>query len=140
MRSTPTQAVLVLMLLAGCRDGPTAPDEAAAILGRHSVASGAALIAVRDILDDPLVRELVEGSGLDKRAFQQMARDMTAVYVREDLRKLQLTASRSPERDAEDEILKAALGLILDDAANVAASHFEDETSPAGPVGRRARR
>ena len=137
MRSTPTQAVLVLMLLAGCRDGPTAPDEAAAILGRHAVASRAALLAVRDILDDPFVRELVEGSSLDKMAFQQMVRDMTAVYVREDLRKLQLTASRSPDRDAEDEVLRVALGLILDDAASVAASHFEDEASPADPVGRR---
>ena len=131
----------ILPLLAGCRDGPhaiTAPDEAAAIL-EHQEAE-AALFAVWDILDDPFVRELVEVLGVDERAFQKTARDMTAVHVLEDLRELsetlQLTAPRSPEREAGDEVLKAALDLILDDAARVAASHFEDETSPAGPVGR----
>jgi hypothetical protein len=67
--------------------------------------------------------------------------DMTASYVREDLRALseviQFAGSSSPGGNAGDEVLKAALELILDDAAGAAESHFENELSPADHVGRR---
>ncbi|HIF07515.1 MAG TPA: hypothetical protein EYQ64_11365 [Gemmatimonadetes bacterium] len=74
MRRTPSAAALALVLLAGCRDGPqaiTAPVDPTGISGQREVASKAALFAVWDILDDPFVRDLVEGLGADRDAYQQ---------------------------------------------------------------------
>jgi hypothetical protein len=144
MRRTCLCAAVALTMLAGCRDGPTgviAPEDTAASLERQELASRAAFLAVHEIFDDPFVHELVDDLGVDGRVFHQATRDMTASFVREDLRELSerfhFAAPRSMERDADDEVLRAVLGLIIDDAASVAESHFEDVDSPTGPVGRR---
>ena len=143
MRRTCLCAAVVLTMLAGCRDGPTgivAPEDTAASLVQQDLASRAALLAVQELFDDPFVRDLVEDLGVDGRVFHQATTDMTASLVREDLRELSekfhIAAPGSMERDADDEVLRAALALIIDEAASVAESHFEGENSPAGPVGR----
>ena len=146
MRSTCLCAVVALTMLAGCRDGPTelaVADDTAASLEQQALASRAALLAVQDLFDDPFVRELADDLGAEGEVFHQATRDMTASFVRKDLRDLSerfhVAALRSSERDAEDgdEVLRAALDLIIADAASVAESHFEDDSSPTGPVGRR---
>ena len=144
MRRTCFCAFVALTMSAGCRDGPTGvapPEDTAASLEQQALVSTAALLAVQEIFDDPFVRELADDLGADGEVFHQATRDMTAPFVREDLRdlsfKFRFAAPWSMERDAEDEVLRAALDLIIDDAARVAESHFEGEDSPAGPVGRR---
>lgn len=137
MRRTCLCAVVALTMVAGCRDGPDGmlvPEDTAASLEQQSLASTAALLAVQEILDDPFVLELAGDLGDEGWVFHQARRDMTALHVREDLRalsaRLRSASPRDGKRDADDEVLRAALDLIIEDAASVAESHFADQSGP----------
>ncbi len=85
-----------------------------------------AVRTVVDVLDDPFVRELMDGVGAHTESLHRAVRD-ASIYETEDqvltLSRV-LTATRSglrasAEDEGADEILRAALALVLDDAATL---------------------
>ncbi len=128
----PRQILAITALLAAfvaCRDGPAqlaAPVEALQTDVRVSVD---AVGTVVNLLNDPFVRELMDGVGAYTESLHRAVRD-ASIYKTEDqvltLSRV-LTATRSglfasaedAEEDADEEILRAALALVLDDAATL---------------------
>lgn len=129
----PRQILAVTSLLAvfvACRDGPTelaAPVEARMAPQPDVTVSVDAVRTVVNLLDDPFVRELMDGVGAHTESLHRAVRD-ASVYGTEDhvltLSRV-LTATRSgllasakdAEEEPDEEILRAALALVLDDAA-----------------------
>ncbi len=129
----------LLVVLVACRDGPTelaAPVEARMALQTDVTVSGDAVgtavdvLAVRtvvDVLDDPFVRELMDGVGAHTESLHRAVRDAsiyeTEAYVLTLSRVLTATRSRllasAEDEGADEEILRAALVLVLDDAASL---------------------
>ena len=120
----------LLVVLVACRDGPAelvAPVEAPTAPQLDVTVSADAVRTVMDLLDDPFVRELMDGVGADAASLHGAARDAsisrTTAHVLTLSRVLALTRgglSVRPddgEEDPDDEILRAALELVLDDAA-----------------------
>ena len=119
----------LLVVLVACRDGP--PELVSPVEGRTAVqpevtVSADAVTTVVQLLDDPFVREMMDGVGAHAASLHRAVRD-ASIYGTED-RMLTLsrvlTATRSglfasaddAEEDADEEILRAALALVLDDA------------------------
>ncbi len=131
----PLQLLAITALLAvfvACRDGPAelaAPVEARMAPQTDVTVSVDAVRTVVDVLDDPFVRELMDGVGAHTESLHRAVRD-ASIYKTEDqvltLSRV-LTATRSglfasaedAEEDADEEILRAALELVLDDAATL---------------------
>ena len=127
----PRQILAVTALLAvfvACRDGPAelaAPVEARMAPHPDVTVSVDAVRTVANLLDDPFVRELMDGVGAQTESLHRAVRD-ASVYGTEDhvltLSRV-LTATRSglfasaEDEGADEEILRAALALVLDDAA-----------------------
>ena len=122
----------VLAMFVACRDGPaelTAPVEARMAPQPDVTVSADAVRTVVDLLDDPFVRELMDGVGAHTESLHRAVRD-ASIYKTEDhvltLSRV-LTATRSglfasaedAEEDADDEIVRAAFALVLDDAATL---------------------
>ena len=121
---------VLLAMLAGCRDGPEliAPVE----VGTPQPIVTASVDAVQmviDVLNDPFVSELLGATGTHTEPVYTAARNASISETEEHLLKLShiLTATAgdllSIESDVEegpDEgILRAALALVLDDAATL---------------------
>ena len=119
----------LLVVLVACRDGPAelvAPVEAPTAPQLDVTVSADAVRTVMDLLDDPFVRELMDGVGADAASLHGAARDAsisrTTAHVLTLSRVLALTRSGLSVRahDGEedlDDILRAALELVLEDAA-----------------------
>ena len=124
----------LLAVLASCGDGPaelTAPVEARMAPPPDVTVSMEAVRAVVDLLADPFVRELLDRAGPHTRFLGTAARDAATYGTQDHMLTLSraLVATRSDsfvpssgddaEEDADAEILGAALGLVLDDAATL---------------------
>ena len=120
----------LLVVLVACRDGPAeliAPVEARMAPQPDVTVSADAVRTVMDLLDDPFVRELMDGVGAHAASLHDAARDAsisrTTAHVLTLSRVLALTRNGlfaradDGEEDPDDEILRAALELVLDDAA-----------------------
>ncbi len=122
----------LLVVLVACRDGPAeliAPVEGLTAVQPEVTVSADAVTTVVQLLDDPFVREMMDGVGAHAASLHRAVRD-ASIYGTED-RMLTLsrvlTATRSglfasaddAEEDADEEILRAALALVLDDAATL---------------------
>ncbi len=110
-----------------CGDGPT--DLAAPVEGRTAVqpeatVSADAVTTLVQLFDDPFVRELMNGIGADATALRSAARDastsrttahvLTLSSVLMQTRSGLFVRADDSGEDADDEILGAALELILD--------------------------
>ncbi len=129
----PRQSLAVtalLVMVAACRDGPAelvAPVEGRTAVQPEVTVSADAVTTVVQLLDDPFVRELMDGVGADATSLHDAARDAsisrTTAHVLTLSRALALTRSGlsirpdNGEEDPDDEILRVALELVLDDAA-----------------------
>lgn len=127
-RGIPTLPVLLVLFVA-CRDGPTqlaAPVETGMAPQPDVTVSAHAVRTVTDLLDDPFVRELMDGARartdvLDG-AVQDASRYGTPRHILALFSALTVTRSRlvlNDDRAEENEdewILRAALTLMLDDA------------------------
>ena len=127
----PRRILVVTTLLAvfvACRDGPAdlaGPVEARMAPQPDVTVSVDAVGTVMNLLDDPFVRELMDGVGAQTEWLHRAVRD-ASIYETEDhvltLSRV-LTATRSgllasaEDEGADEEILRAALALVLDDAA-----------------------
>ena len=133
-RGMPTLPALLALLVA-CGDGPpqlTAPVEGRTTVQPDVTVSQDAVTTVVQLLDDPFVRELMDGVGADAESLHGAARDAsisrTTAHVLTLSRVLALTRSGLSVRaddggeDPDDEILRAALELVLDDAMSLLAS------------------
>ncbi len=120
----------VLAMFVACRDGPaelTAPVEARMAPQPDVTVSVDAVETVVNLLDDPFVRELMDGVGAYTESLHRAVRDASIYKTEDQVMTLSrvLTATRSglfasaedAEEDADDEIVRAALALVLDDAA-----------------------
>ena len=122
----------VLAMFVACRDGPaelTAPVEARMAPQPDVTVSADAVRTVVDLLDDPFVRELMDGVGAHTESLYRAVRD-ASIYKTEDqvltLSRV-LTATKSglfasaedAEAGPDEEVLRAALALVLDDAATL---------------------
>ncbi len=84
---------------------------------------------VVNLLDDAFVRELMDGVGAHTESLHRAVRDASIYKTEVQVRTLSrvLTATRSglfasaedAEEDADEVILRAALALVLDDAATL---------------------
>ncbi len=89
--------------------------------------SVAAVRTVVNLLDDPFVRELMDGVGAQTEWLHRAVRDASIYETEDHLLTLSrvLTATRSgllarvEDEGADEEILRAALALVLDDAATL---------------------
>ena len=122
----------LLVVLVACRDGPaelTAPVEARMAPQPDVTVSADAVRTVMDLLDDPFVRELMGGVRVHTELLYSAARD-ASIYGTEDhlvtlSRILAATMSElfasadDAEEDVDEGILRAALALVLDDAATL---------------------
>ena len=119
---------VLLAMLAGCRDGPElqAPME----VGTPQPIVTASVDAVQmviDVLNDPFVSELMDGVGAYAESLHKAVRDASIYGTQDQLLTLSrvLTVTRSglfaigdnAEQDPDEEVLSAALALVLDDAA-----------------------
>ncbi len=103
------------------------PVEARTAVQPEVTVSQDPVTTVVQLLDDPFVRELMDGVGADAASLHDAARDAsisrTAAHVLTLSRVLALTRSGlsvSPddrEENPGDEVFRAALKLVLDDAA-----------------------
>ena len=122
----------LLVLFVACRDGPvelTVPVEARMVPQADVMASVNALQTVTEMLNDPFVRELVRGAGSHTELLYSAVRDVSAYRMEEQVEKLSqvLTATKralfasaeDAEEDPDGEIVRAALALVLDDAATL---------------------
>lgn len=129
LRKTLAWAV-VLAVLVGCRDGPNTalPVEPQTPVEVKSSAETAALLTIQDMLDDPLVLEIVEALG-----------DQTVTYGFEDLRheldrqatqgdvlaiERRLMATRDllvSDSEEVNLVLRDVLKLVLEDAGMMLA-------------------
>ena len=126
MRRHILAATTVLAVFA-CRDELVGPVEDRTIVQPEVTVSADAVTTVVQLLDDPLVRELMDGVGADAASLHGAARDAsisrTTAHVLTLSRVLALTRSglfvRADDggEDPDDEILRAALKLVLDDVA-----------------------
>ncbi len=122
----------LLVVLVACRDGPTkpaAPVEAGMAPQTDVTVSVDAVRAAVNLLDDPFVRELMARVGAHTESLHRAVRD-ASIYGTEDqvltLSRV-LTATQSglfasaedAEEDADEKILRAALGVVLDHAATL---------------------
>ncbi len=120
----------LLVVFVACRDGPAelvAPVESRTAVQPEVTVSQDAVTTVVQLLDDPFVRELMVGVGADAASLHGAARDAsisrTTAHVLTLSRVLALTRGElfvradDGEEDPDDEILRAALELVLDDAA-----------------------
>ncbi len=88
-----------------------------------------AVRAAVNLLDDPFVRELMGGVGVHTESLHRAMRDASVHATEGHVLTLSrvLTATKSglfasakdAEEDADEEILRAALELVLDDAATL---------------------
>ena len=125
----------LLVVLVACRDGPTriaAPVEARRAPQPDATVSVDALRTATDVLDDPFVRELMDrvGPRLDA-PLDNIGQDPSVTEVERSIVTLSrfLTEVRSQllvradgeasEEDPDAVILRAALLLVLDDAATM---------------------
>ncbi len=145
----PRQILAVTVLLAvflACRDGPaelTAPVEARVAPQTDVTVSVDAVRTVVDVLDDPFVRELMDGVGAQTELLHRAVRDASINGTEDQVLTLSrvLTVTRSrliasandAEKNPDEEILRAALALVLDDAATLL------ERPPAEELGKRGR-
>ena len=119
----------LLVVLVACRDGPaelTAPVEARMAPQPDVTVSADAVGTVVDLLDDPFVRELMDGVGADAESLHGAARDASISRTTEHVltlsRVLVLTRNGlfartdDGEEDPDAEILRAALEVVLNDA------------------------
>lgn len=116
----------VLVVLVGCRDGPTIP--AAVLPDTPPQPSLDGLAVFREFVGDPLVVDLIEGiedrTAADalQKAFRELAFSLT---IRDPDRLSELLAvlrshplwSTDGEDHPNDQVALAALTLVLDDAA-----------------------
>ena len=119
-------------MLVACRDGPaelTAPVEGRTTVQPEVTVPQDAVTTVMQLLDDPFVRELMDGVGAHAASLHDAARDAsisrTTAHVLTLSRVLALTRSGlfvradDGEEDPDEEVLRAALALVLDDAATL---------------------
>ncbi len=120
----------LLVVLVACRDGPAelvAPVEARTAVQPEVTVSQDAVRTVVQLLDDPFVREMMDGVGAHAASLHRAVRD-ASIYGTADRmltlsRVLALTRSELSvradhgEEDPDDEILRVALELVLEDAA-----------------------
>jgi len=123
-------SVLIAMLAGGCRDGPEliAPMEVGTPQPIVTTSVDAVQMVI-DVLTDPFVNELLDATGTHTEPVYTAARNASISETEEHLRKLSriLTATAgdllSIESDVEENpgevILRAALALVLDDAATL---------------------
>ena len=117
----------VLVVLVGCRDGPTIPvEQQPSDQPQESTLS--AMVAIQELVGDPLVVDLIEGIE-DRTTANKLKRDFRELVLSSTIRDLGrlselLTVLRShPMWSAEDEVhpndqvALAVLNLVLDDAA-----------------------
>ncbi len=131
MRRRILAVAALLAVLVACRGGPAelvAPVEARTTVQPDVTVSQDAVTTVVQLLDDPFVRELMDGVGADAASLHDAARDASSIsrttaHVLTLSRALALTRSGlsirpdEGEEDPDDEILRVALELVLDDAA-----------------------
>ena len=122
----------LLVVLVACRDGPTeiaAPVEAGMAPQTDVTVSVDAVRAAVNLLEDPFVRELMGAVGAHTESLHWAMRD-ASIHVTKDhvltlSRVLAATKSglfasaKDAEDDADEEILRAVLELMLDDAATL---------------------
>jgi len=129
----PTRILGIAMVLAGlvaCRDGPeevVAPTEIRMGQGTNVTISVDVTRITMDAFDDLFVRELMHGLGIDMEALDRALRDLSTYRTEDQVIALSriLSTTRNglpstPEeagKDGDQEILWAALDLVLDDAA-----------------------
>ena len=128
-------AVAVLLaVVVSCRDGPTVPDAVDA--GGAAELSAAQHSAIRDLVDDPFVRLLVEN--VEDSAMALRLRDaLLAVSRGATVGELSgmhrvLRAARGEligPANGEDAVVRAALDLVLDDA-ETSLEHHERTVEP----------
>lgn len=128
MRRKIGAVAVLLAVVVSCRDGPTVPD--AVDEGGAAELSAAQRSAIRDLLDDPFVRllvESVEDSAMALRlrdAFLAVSRGATVGELSAMHRVLR--AAREElivPANGEDAVVRAALDLVLDDAATSLEHH-----------------
>jgi hypothetical protein len=116
----------LLVVLVGCRDGPTTPElpvEPETPVTTQSIAQPDVLLTVREMLDDPLVLEIVEALG-DQTVtygFDDIRDELHRQTVHADVLAMHrtLTATRdflAGETEGADIVLRDVLRLVLDDA------------------------
>ena len=122
----------LLVVLVACRDGPTqvaAPVQALTAPQPDVTVSVDALRTVTERLNDPFVRELMDGVGAYTESLHRAVRDASIYRTQDQVLTLSrvLTATKSElfairdnaEEDPDEEVLRAALVLVLDDAATL---------------------
>ncbi len=129
----PILAVTALLaVFVACRDGPAklaAPVEARMAPQPDVTVSVDAVRRLVDVLDDPFVRELMDGVGAHTESLHRAVRDASIYGTQDQVLTLSrvLTATKSglfasgdnAEEDPDEEVLRAALALVLDDAATL---------------------
>jgi hypothetical protein len=126
----PLLAMALLVVLVACGDGPVevvAPVENRTAVQPEATVSPDAVAMAVQLLDDPFIRELMYGLRADDEplhaAVQDASFSRTTAHVLALSRVLLLTRSGlfvradDAEEDPDDEIHRAVLELMLDDAA-----------------------
>jgi hypothetical protein len=127
-RKTLAGAALLVVLVC-CRDGPTTPElpvELETPVTTESIAQPDVLLTVRQMLDDPLVLEVVEALGDQTVAygFEDLRHEFDRQATQGDMLVMQrrlmvmrdLLVSGSEEADV---VLRDVLKLVLDDAGQM---------------------
>ena len=138
MSRTALAGAALLAVLVGCRDGPIAldmPVDPQTPMGAQPAVQTDALISMQQMLDDPLVLEVV--AALEDQAVAHGFDDIGDELDRGDIgalhRALMLTVSLvSNDSDGPDIVLRDVLKLVLDDAQMMLTG---DMTQP-GEAGR----
>lgn len=136
--------VALLAVLIGCRDGPTTVDmpfESNTPVVVQSTAQTDVLLTVQQMLDDPLVLEIVESLGDRTVAsrFDGLRYELDRQTVTRNMPAMQralMTTRDFIGRDSSgaDIVLRDVLRLVLDDAGTMLASEA-DVTQPEESVG-----
>ena len=132
MRRRILAVTALLVVLVACRDGPAelvAPVEAGMAPQIDVTVSVDVVRAAVNLLNDPFVRELMDGVGAYTESLHRAVRDASIYGTQDQVLTLSrvLTATKSglfaigdnAEEDPDEEVLRAALALVLDDAATL---------------------
>jgi hypothetical protein len=141
----------LLVVLVGCRDGPTGaelPVEPRSPLMTQSIAQPDVLLTIQRMLDDPLVLEIVETLGDQSvtYAFEDLREELERQTSQADMHAMHRTLMSAREfliTDSEDDgrVLRDVLSLVLDDAGMMLAGDAEvaqSEDADGGRVKHRA--